>query len=272
MFPTPIFHRIEKPLSLEQWIQDNPSNDFDLAELVHLGCVYLNHRRIAPKTPNRVQLKPADILRIHPKPRRYPKPFANFRELIVREEADFYVIDKPSGVPVHPTLDNLYENLLTWGSQDLDEELFITHRLDVGTSGLMVYARSASAQTRFNAMLKSGAVHKVYRAVGLRNSPDVSLPPQETWIHWMKPSYRAPKEVLSEEFAQGIRCESRPRSMVLEGDVLTVELQLVTGRTHQIRSQMSALGWPIRGDLMYGSKISYGIDRWDLRCIELNYP
>lgn len=277
MFPSPLFHRIESPIGLDHWIQnwmqDHPDLGVNLPVLVDLGCVYLNHKRIAPRKATEVRLSAQDIIRIHPKPRRYPKNFENFKDLVRWENSDFLVIDKPCSVPVHPTLDNLYENLLTWGTQDLAYPLFITHRLDVGTSGLMVYAKTAEAQSRFNRYLKENQVQKIYQALGKRSTPETKIPSSDLWLHWMKPSYRAPKEVLPTEFPEGLRCESRPRALDLKGDLLRVELELITGRTHQIRAQMSAFGWPIVGDHMYGSsEHPEWQDRWELRCIELSFP
>lgn len=282
MFPSPIFLRISEPVYLDSWIkswtQDHAEMGLDLASLVDLGCVYLNHKRIAPLKAADVQLKADDIIRIHPKPRRYTKSFAHFRDLVIDETDEFVIFDKPSGAPVHPTLDNLHENLLTWGSADLGYPLFITHRLDVGTSGMMIYAKTAEAQSKFNRWLQEGLVQKIYRARGKRVGADAKFHvpnplPLAPWIHWMKPSYRAPKEVSRVEFDGGIRCESRPRQIDVLGDIAEVELELVTGRTHQIRAQMSDLGWPIVGDHMYGSKEHPDwVDRWDLRCIELTIP
>lgn len=272
MFPSPLFQRIEESSTLERWIETHPSADFDLPFLVQLGCVYLNHKRIAPRNPAQVQLEPNDLLRIHPQPRRYHRPFDNFKEIIVQETEEYVIFDKPSGVPVHPTLDNLFENLLTWGSQDLGQTLLITHRLDVGTCGLMVYAKTPQAQSRFNKYLKENQVQKIYRAEATRTNSEIKDLDLQPWIHWMKPSYRAPKEVFIEEFLEGIRCETRPRSIEILGDQAKVELELITGRTHQIRSQMSALGFPIDGDQMYGSKINLGLDCWKLRCTQLSFP
>lgn len=277
MFPSPLFHLVDQPIDLDRWIQnwmqDHPEQGLDLPFLVDLGCVYLNHKRIAPRKAHEVQLNAQDIIRIHPKPRRYSKNFENFQDLIVHETSDYLVIDKPFGVPVHPTLDNLHENLLSWGAQDLGYLIYITHRLDVGTEGLMVYAKTPTAQARFNRYLKENQVQKIYQAIGKRKSQDTALLSKSPWIHWMKPSYKAPKEVLDQEFPEGLRCESRPRKIEYQDDTVKVELELVTGRTHQIRAQMSALGWPIVGDKMYGSSEHFEFqDRWELRCIELRFP
>lgn len=281
-FPSPRFHLIEQSLPLVQWIDSCPESDLDLRGLLAVGCVYLNHKRIQPEQVQDLVLAAQDIVRIHPQPKRYKKPFVHFQDLIREETEEFFVVVKPSGVPVHPTLDNLYENLLSWGKQDLKKDLFITHRLDVGTSGLMVYAKSGAAQARFNGMLRKGLVQKVYQAESeIREPAGGSLVPKaesmlNPWVHWMKPSYRAPKELQAEEFPEGIRCESRPLSLEITktefGRKLVVDLELVTGRTHQIRAQMGFLGWPISGDQLYGSEIKFeGPDQWKLQCIRLQF-
>lgn len=276
-FPSPRFHLIEHPLPLVQWIASSPESDLDLRALLAVGCIYLNHKRIHPEQVDGLILKSQDIVRIHPQPKRYKKSFVHFQDLIREETDEFFIVAKPSGVPVHPTLDNLYENLLSWGKQDLKKDLFITHRLDVGTSGLMVYAKSGSAQARFNAMLRKGLVQKVYQAESeIRNFETPEPSPHSPWVQWMQPSHRAPKELQAEEFPQGIRCESRPLNLQVTktdfGRKLVVDLELVTGRTHQIRAQMGFLGWPISGDQLYGSEIKFeGPDQWKLQCIRLQF-
>lgn len=237
----------------------------DFAELLQLGSIYLEGDRLRE---NREILEGAYI-RVHTKPRRFPKNTYNWDERTVFSDENFIVIDKPPGLPVHPSVDNCLENLQTYLSTHLREDVLITHRLDVPTSGLLVLARNRDFLALFNHLLATRGVKKFYRArvqgQKLTEGPVT---------HYMEPSPRAPKVVHTEQ-AHPSWQECRLRVFDIqnfpETDEQEVRIELLTGRTHQIRAQLSALGSPICGDIMYGAEKKYDLEKIDLEAEVLQF-
>ncbi len=221
----------------------------NVRDLIHFGAVYVNEKRCVPNLNPQVEV--GDRLRIHTNPRRFPIERAEGVRVIY-EDQDFLVVDKPSGLPVHSTVDNLYENLIYCLSVRLGYPLFVTHRLDAATSGLLVLAKNPNFQREFNQLLRAGQVKKIYKAVvvAVRNQ----VPKVSTLQHFMEPSPRAPKKVSLDPNEAWLRCILHIRSVEPVGDhKYILKIELVTGRTHQIRSQLAYEGFPIDGDSAYGA-------------------
>lgn len=232
-----------------------------IRKLFELGAIYLNKNRIFADQ----EIQAQDYLRIHSMPRRYPRP-AQLEQRILWEDARYLLIDKPAGVPCHPTLDNGVENLLSWLRELRGPEVFITHRLDVGTSGLLIYAKDPRAAAAFNKLLLNSRVEKVYRARVQGHVEHRGLVE-----HFMEPGEWAPRRVHAEAFEGGRPCRLQILSAQSWHEGSELEIRLETGRTHQIRVQMAALGHPIINDEMYGAqRVSEG-DRWELRSQRLGY-
>ncbi len=127
--------------------------------------------------------------------------------------------------------------------------LGVTHRLDRPTSGIVVFAKTSKALPRLNKLFAEKQARKTYWAL-VKNAP----PQQEdTLAHWMKrntkqnKSYAHPKEVIdSKKAILDYRLIQKLDTFYL------LEIDLKTGRHHQIRAQLSAIGCPIKGDLKYG--------------------
>lgn len=219
--------------------------------LFSLGAIYRDKRRIFADQP----LKQGDYIRVHLFPKRFDTEGIDWRKRLVHEGPDFIVVDKPANVPVHATVDNNLDNVLQKMRETLGIPLFVTQRIDVPVRGLVVYGKTPKFQARFNRLLGERKVHKLYTAI-----TEVQVP-EGLHVHFMEPSERAPKRVESEERPGWVRCElTVRRSGTIALDGLTAwsnEIELHTGRTHQIRAQVSRLGAPILGDGMYGSKLDF---------------
>ena len=128
--------------------------------------------------------------------------------------------------------------------------LGVVHRLDRPTSGVVLFARTSKALSRLNKLLVQHKLNKIYWAV-VKHRPQKE---QDKLIHWLKKnaqqnkSYAFDKEVRSSKRAELIY------HLIRELDnYFLLEIELMTGRHHQIRSQLAAIGCPIKGDLKYGA-------------------
>lgn len=235
--------------------------------LLDLGAIYLNEKRLDPKLQTGdFQIQKNDYLRVHQTPRRFPVDRMKYPECIVHECENLLVINKPSGLPVHPTVDNTQENLLSLLEKSRLEKLYITHRLDTATAGLIAYAKNSKAQTTVNQFLVGGQVKKYYRAIV--QGHDLR---EGEWLHYMEPSPRAPKKVSTFKHSGWAECklnviDQTPMNHGRWGRISEVIIELVTGRTHQIRSQMGFEGFPILGDTAYGSHVK--ISEFEEICLQ----
>jgi 23S rRNA pseudouridine1911/1915/1917 synthase len=135
--------------------------------------------------------------------------------------------------------------------------LGVVHRLDRPVSGLVVFARTSKALTRLNKMFAEGQVHKTYWAIvgaSQVNSEEVKSEGWHTLEHWLvrneqqNKSYAYPREVPRSK-----KAILRYRFIGHSDRYHLVEVNLLTGRHHQIRCQLAAQGMPIKGDLKYGA-------------------
>ncbi len=125
----------------------------------------------------------------------------------------------------------------------------VVHRLDRPVGGLVIFAKTSKALSRLNDMLRHGSIHKKYWAI-TRNTPEK---PEGILTH-----YIVSKEKINKSFAHDHPVEGAKKSvlkyrLISKSDRYNLlEIELLTGRKHQIRSQLAAIGCPIRGDLKYG--------------------
>ena len=176
---------------------------------------------------------------------------------IVYEDADLLVIDKPAGLTVHPapghpnhTLVNAVLERVPELARSGDQRPGIVHRLDKDASGLMVVARHHPAQLDLIAQFKARAVVKAYLVL-----VSGSLTPDDGTIEapiGRDPRHRKRMAVVGE----GEGREARTNYHVLRriGNDTLLEVRPETGRTHQIRVHLAAIGHPVVGDSVYGGK------------------
>lgn len=127
--------------------------------------------------------------------------------------------------------------------------LGVVHRLDRPTSGIVVFAKTSKALPRLNKLFKDKDAKKTYWAI-VKNAPPKQ---QDTLVHFMK---RNPKQNKSyahiKEVPDSKKAILEYRLLKQLNNYFLLEVDLQTGRHHQIRSQLSAIGCPIKGDLKYG--------------------
>lgn len=247
-------------MSIEHFWKSTGRSLTEMKFLLDLGAVYLNSERLADEC----NLKADDILRIHTEPKRYTLPQTTPSNVIVDETEGYVIVNKPAGIPIHPTLDNRIENCLSWLSRERDSKLLITNRIDVGTEGLIIFAKNEKAQRSFMLQSQENRLQKFYSAVTIRR-----IQPQ-VMKHWMKPSPYPPKE-LGDVAAEGWkRCQATVVESQDIGSFSECLIELQTGRTHQLRAQLSALGEPILGDQLYGSSVRFSpLNTWALRSVAI---
>lgn len=132
--------------------------------------------------------------------------------------------------------------------------LGVTHRLDRPTSGVVLFARTSKALTRLNEMFKShDQIKKTYWAI-VQGAPKV---PEARLENWLVRNEAQNKSYIAQPGAKEAKQAILSYKTLVKGEHYTLlEVNLETGRHHQIRCQLAAIGCPIKGDLKYGAKRS----------------
>ncbi|MBQ5403384.1 MAG: RNA pseudouridine synthase [Bacteroidales bacterium] len=127
--------------------------------------------------------------------------------------------------------------------------LGLTHRLDRPTSGIVIFARTSKALVRLNAMFRDGEIHKTYWAI-TSNRP---IEDEGTLEDFLKKNEKLNKSFIAKE------TDKEAKKAILNYKIISVsdryylwEINLLTGRHHQIRCQLANIGCPVKGDLKYG--------------------
>ena len=198
---------------------------------------------------DRVLVKIPPLTPSHLAPENIPMP-------ILYEDDDILVVDKPAGLIVHPapghtghTLVNAVLSHLGTLSDDVQRP-GIVHRLDKDTSGVMVIARNPVAHENLAAQFKQHTVKKVYLALVIGQ-----VTPEEGIIEAPigRDSGDRKKMAISGE-SRGRKALTRYKVIRYPGNNTLLEVMPQTGRTHQIRVHLAAIGYPVVGDATYGIK------------------
>ena len=189
---------------------------------------------------------------IVPDPRAVPDAAEDIALAIVHEDEDILVIDKPAGLVVHPGSGN-------WAGTLLNALLHhapalaaipragIVHRLDKETSGLLVVAKTLAAQTDLVRQLQARTVKRHYLALVHGNVAGEGTVDAPIGRH---PTQRVKMAVVT----QGREARTHYRVLERFAEASLLECRLETGRTHQIRVHMAAIGHPLVGDPTYGKR------------------
>lgn len=166
--------------------------------------------------------------------------------MVVFADAAIVVADKPAGLLAVPGRGDAKQDCLWRRVQASAPEALVVHRLDQATSGLMLFARGEAAQRALSRAFAARAVRKTYVAVVAGEMPadagTVDLPLAADWPN-------RPRQVV--DHAHGRASLTRWRVLARGAGTTRVELEPVTGRSHQLRVHLGALGHPIVGDALY---------------------
>lgn len=166
-------------------------------------------------------------------------------------DAALLLVNKPAGLLAVPGRGENKQDCLSARVQREFPDALVVHRLDMATSGLMLFARGTAMQSRLSQMFRERAVEKRYVAVVAGRlasaSGEVNLPIAADW---------AKRPLRTIDAALGKCSLTRYRVLSQGEDCCRVELAPVTGRTHQLRVHMAAIGHPILGDALYGNERS----------------
>lgn len=129
----------------------------------------------------------------------------------------------------------------------------VVHRIDRPVAGLVVFAKTSKALSRLNEMLRKGEIHKTYWAI-VEGFPEKQ---EDTLRNFLVSDGRINKTFVANEGDKDAKESILKYKTIATGDRYSLlEVNLLTGRKHQIRCQLSAIGHPIKGDLKYGAKRS----------------
>lgn len=190
---------------------------------------------------------------------------------IVYEDEDIIVINKPAGMPIHPSLNNYYNtmaNALAWYYKEQGKPFIFRccNRLDRDTSGLTVVAKHLVSAGILSAMTGRREVNREYLAITSGH-----VMPESGTI--TAPLARKPGTIIERtiDWERGEPAVTHYRLITSDDRHSLVSLKLETGRTHQIRIHMKYLGYPLIGDYLYHPDMSC-IGRQALHSCRLSFP
>ena len=192
---------------------------------------------------------------------------------ILYEDEDMVLVNKQPGILIHPShghFDDTIGNYLMWHWRQRGEGsgFHPVHRLDKGTSGLLIVAKHPHGQEKLKNQLHTGAFRRRYLAV-CEGHPQ----PEEGIID--APIAPAQGSLIAREIrSDGQPSRTRYRVLSTHGPRALIELELETGRTHQIRVHMAHTGHPLTGDFLYGTEDRVLISRPALHSwnVDLTHP
>ncbi|WP_116126435.1 RluA family pseudouridine synthase [Lewinella sp. IMCC34183] len=179
-------------------------------------------------------------------PKRFPGRPSDW---VLYKDNQLIAFNKPAGLAAVPDAKKS-ANLLQIGAAYAHHDLYPIHRLDRPVSGVVLFGQKPSAQTALTEQFKDRTIEKTYLAiVGERPEKD-----EDTLVHFIRERKGNASEVVDSSDKTAKRAELKYRYLGSSDRYHLLEVKLVTGRKHQIRAQLGAIGSPLRGDEKYGFK------------------
>lgn len=195
-----------------------------------------------------------------------PRFAGRISDWILHKDNQVIAFNKPAGLNVQPDKTG-DPSLLGMGAAYIHHDLYLIHRLDRPVSGVVVLGQKPSAQTALTKQLQKGSVEKTYLAiVGERPGEDAA-----DLVHHLSNAPGNRSAAALEPGTNSREAKLSYRYLASSDRYHLLEVTLKTGRKHQIRSQLAAIGCPIRGDEKYGFKRGNDDGSIDLHSYRLSY-
>ena len=247
-------------------------------KIIDVGGVHINGRRVRKAG---MILDEALQIELH-RDRGALDPFRLREDLVLCQDDYLIVVNKPAGIETQPTparyKGTLFEALQVWLNRDRRFgrrlEIGMVQRLDRDTSGVIAFSIHPRAHKSLSTQFQSRGATKIYLALVV-GKPEPSVGRyvsnliRDRYSNRMKSTSRGGKEAVTDYRVVSTRAVPDPISLV--------EVELVTGRTHQIRAHLSEAGHPLVGDIRYGGPEQVGERSFSAHCLhshrlEVNHP
>jgi 23S rRNA pseudouridine955/2504/2580 synthase len=206
------------------------------------------------RTEGSVRVAPGDVVTIYLADEAPKTAISSGGFSVVYEDERILIVDKPAGLLSHdPTgkISDTLEARVNLSREKAGGGCFLCHRIDRNTSGLVLFAKDADTLASLTAAIQNHEIEKHYLCICIGSV----RPKSGTLTHQLWKDAKRGRVYLSDVPQKGSKTAILKYRVLAERAGLTLlEATLVTGRTHQIRAQMAAAGFPLLGDAKYGSK------------------
>lgn len=170
---------------------------------------------------------------------------------VIFEDESLIAVEKPAGVPVDADGQGVGADTMLSRLREICPTARLCHRLDTYTGGVLIAAKTDEAEARMREIFKTHALTKLYECVAVGNPP-VDEARLTAWL--VKDAKAARVRVIDRDAPGALPIETRYRVIARRNGLARLEVNLITGRTHQIRAHLSHVGLPLLGDDKYGDR------------------
>ncbi len=191
--------------------------------------------------------------------------------VIIHEDDSLLVADKPAGVPVDADGQGIGADTMLSRLRAVCPGARLCHRLDTYTGGVLIAAKNDEAEARMREVFRAHDLVKLYQCV-VAAYPQRAEARLTAWL--VKDAAASRVRILDQEAPRSLPIETRYRVLAQRDGLSRLEVDLVTGRTHQIRAHLAHEGMPILGDDKYGNRDANR--RWKVRqpllwCVKISF-